>query len=373
LYGGYINLAVLLVLSVILLNGGFFEKLFVCLIYDTYSDAIILILYSFFTKWIALDTGGNMHFGFVRIAMVLSAKFLDVIFFELLIRYKRKGGWIIDDSLYIGLSTIVLATSIAENFLVGIYYNALYNNLMKRDTMIVTVALVVIDVIAYIMCVKLSRSKMALIKEQMKTAAFESKMQDIKAAKELHEKTVKIRHDMKNELLNVKIKIEQGKFEEAKDYLEQILNVKLSKEHKIYTDNILVDTVVNKCIENCRSNGIDFKINIKSGIGNINEMELAILLSNLLDNAVEAAEKASEKWIEFSMYRNKDYLCINIKNSYVGNIIEKSSGLLTTKPDKENHGYGLSNVKDIVKKYNGNYNYDMGGKCFETVVNLLFL
>ncbi|MGN0514863.1 MAG: sensor histidine kinase [Lachnospiraceae bacterium] len=364
-------MAVWLVAAVMLLNGSFFEKLFVCLLYDIYFDALVLVLYSFFAKWMEYDANGYMVFGFARVAMVLSAKLLDIVFFELLIRFKQKDHWLVTKSVYIGLNAMVLATSIAERFLISIYYNATYNSIMKRDAMIVTIALVVIDIIVYIMCINLTRSNIDLIKERMKNAAYENKLQDIKATRELHEKTIKIRHDMKNELLKIKIKLEEEKIEEAKDYLEKILNVKLSKEHKIYTDNVLVDAIINKCIENCKNSGIEIKINVNGSIGNIDEMELAILLSNLLDNAVEAAVKTNDKWIEFTMCRNKDYLCIYIKNSYSGNVKKGDSGLLTTKQDKENHGYGLSNVRDIVKKHSGNYHYEMGETCFETKINLL--
>ncbi len=370
LYGEYIYSLLWIIVSIILLKGKVLEKIFVRGLYDVYFNLIVLVFYSFFDKWITYGQNGYMVFGFARVIMVLVAKAMDVIFYEFLIRYREKENVLIDNTLYAGLISMVYATSVAEKFLLSIYYNSSYDNRMHQDAMLVTIALVAIDMIVYIMCVNLSKSNIELVKERMKNAAYESRMNNVQAAKELHEKTLKIKHDMKNELLNIKMKIKEAKFEEADEYIEKTLNVKLASAHIIFTENMLVDAVINKCIEKCKEKNISIKTVIESSIGNIAEMDMAILLSNLLDNAIEAAEKTDEKKIEFNMHNDKDYLCVLINNSHNGSIVESEVGMSTTKSDKLFHGYGLSNVKDIVKKYNGNYYTDAQKSIFVTSIGL---
>lgn len=346
------------------------EKLFLIEISSVFTSTMILVLYSFFHRWMIYDADGYMVFGTTRVVMVLFVKGSEFLFYELLIWIKKREKFPIDNRLLVGLNAMVWTTGIAEEFLVDMYYNAAYGDRMQREVAIVTVAMLIANIVVYILCVSLINSNADLIKEKLKNAAYESRMKDVNAAIDLHRQTMKIRHDMKNELLKVRMKLEEQKADEAGTYLEEILKVKLAENHIVLTENMLVDAVINTCMETARNKGISIDVRIKAGIGNIEEMDMAILLSNLLDNAIEAAEKTEEKQIETRMVNRKDYLCIAIRNSYNGEIVRDQSELITTKEENAFHGYGLSNVKDIVQKYNGSYQCDMQDKEFVTYISL---
>ena len=78
-----------------------------------------------------------------------------------------------------------------------------------------------------------------------------------------------------------------------------------------------------------------------------------VILGNLLENAIFAAEKSEEKWIDISIYVDKGVFHATIKNTYNGELISKNEKLLTTKSNPNEHGIGLENVNKIVGKYNG--------------------
>lgn len=72
-----------------------------------------------------------------------------------------------------------------------------------------------------------------------------------------------------------------------------------------------------------------------------------VILGNLLENAIEAAEQTKEKWLLVDIRFRQGILRIDIENSFSGTLKEGR------KIEKDNHGIGLGNVKKIVEKYEG--------------------
>ncbi|MDE5777422.1 MAG: ATP-binding protein [Lachnospiraceae bacterium] len=81
------------------------------------------------------------------------------------------------------------------------------------------------------------------------------------------------------------------------------------------------------------------------------------MLSNLLNNAIEACEKIEDqKYIKIKLILESHNLILSIKNSYNGKLIKMGDQLETSKEiDTESHGYGLKNVIKVVKDNDGDY------------------
>ena len=86
-----------------------------------------------------------------------------------------------------------------------------------------------------------------------------------------------------------------------------------------------------------------------SGIRN---EDLCTVLSNLVDNAVEACEKltADTKTVEIEADAVNGFFLLSVSNPVMNGV---GTGLKTTKRNKKNHGIGLKNVERTVKKYAG--------------------
>ena len=86
----------------------------------------------------------------------------------------------------------------------------------------------------------------------------------------------------------------------------------------------------------------------------LKEDEIIILLGNLLNNAIEAAEKCGAgRMVLVRIVREERQLVITVKNSYAGQLHLEDGRILTSKPDEENHGYGLAAIQDIAGRYDG--------------------
>lgn len=124
---------------------------------------------------------------------------------------------------------------------------------------------------------------------------------------------------------------------------------------KEYCSNTIVNQIIYLMKNRCTD--IEFEANVDvNSIIEIDELSLSSVMLNLLDNAYnycEADKKSSEKYIKLTMNMRGDYLTINVVNSYSGKVKAK-------KADKSSvlreHGWGRIIIKDIAKKYGGQFN-----------------
>ena len=101
----------------------------------------------------------------------------------------------------------------------------------------------------------------------------------------------------------------------------------------------------------------------------IPSIDMTIILGNLLDNAIEAASEVKESpYIDVKIKYDKGRLFLQVKNPYVGEVIEKDGRFITTKNDRENHGIGLDSVAKVVLKYDGTMSVDYIDNIFSVAV-----
>ena len=85
----------------------------------------------------------------------------------------------------------------------------------------------------------------------------------------------------------------------------------------------------------------------------IEAYDLCSIFSNILSNSIEASESCSKKEIHVELNNSEDEIIITISNYYDSVIHIKNDEIQTTKSDKSMHGWGIKNIQDSVKKYNG--------------------
>lgn len=186
---------------------------------------------------------------------------------------------------------------------------------------------------------------------------------------EQHQQEIrKIRHDMKNQIAGIYGYLETGELEEGKREIRSILKQLEKAEQKLFTANAVVNGILNMKYAEIEAKEIHAKFDVKlpEKLG-IFGTDLGILFGNILDNAIEACMSCEkEKWIDlFVIYQNKGVV-ICCKNS----CSETVSDLHTRKADKQNHGLGLSSVKQIAEKYNGDVRWESEKASFTLNINL---
>ena len=124
--------------------------------------------------------------------------------------------------------------------------------------------------------------------------------------------------------------------------------------------------------------GIRFEADFQYN-GEISAFDIGMILSNLLDNAIEACEKIEQerRFIRISSKRKNHFLLIDVKNSFDGAINLQDNGQLPFSTKESNapdiimeHGIGLKNVSDIAERYYGGVNVKVKEKVFHITVML---
>ena len=173
-----------------------------------------------------------------------------------------------------------------------------------------------------------------------------------------------VRHNMKNNLVSILAYAENGDNEKIIRFVNEIMEEGGIKTSTVTNSgNIVIDSLIGYWYVEAKKVGIDFSVNLNIPM----EMpfrgaDICLILGNLLENAVEAAQKAEgKKYIRLHMKYDKNNLLLFVENNYKGVLIKtKDKRLKSTKTDAGNHGVGLSSVYRIAAKYHGVVTIDDG-------------
>lgn len=141
---------------------------------------------------------------------------------------------------------------------------------------------------------------------------------------------------------------------ELEDILANIFP-KTLQEPVIETGHIVIDGLINSKLHFTLANSIEVlsDIRVPKDI-HIESIDLAVLLGNLLDNAIEGCLTVeSNRMIELKLVFEGNHLKVRIANTFDGIVNKQGQHLLTRKEDASIHGFGLKSVKRIVEKYHG--------------------
>ena len=104
----------------------------------------------------------------------------------------------------------------------------------------------------------------------------------------------------------------------------------------------------------------------------MNTTDLAVILANGLDNAIEAAQQmpVGQGFLQITAETTGQYLKLTICNSTAKPPILKEGKLVTTKKDNHLHGFGLESIKILAQQYDGDMHIDYAGQFFTLTVLL---
>lgn len=164
----------------------------------------------------------------------------------------------------------------------------------------------------------------------------------------------KFKHDFNNYAIGLQAYIKDGNFQGASSYIKELEEKFNPGEDIIETGNTALDAILSTKIAIAESKGISVntKIQIPEDIS-VEPIDMCVIFGNALDNAIEACERieAGNKNISITIICKDEAILCKIVNSAQ----KPANSLLgTSKVDKQNHGFGLENIKTTLAKYNAN-------------------
>ena len=169
--------------------------------------------------------------------------------------------------------------------------------------------------------------------------------------------TRQIWHDLHNHLLAINTLIERGDTVSAKKYIQEVSEEIDLNILPVKTDSPVLDALFYKKKNQAQQHGIELSLDINCSFQNtgITDYDLCSIFGNLLDNAIEAliASKVSEKTISLTINQKMNLFYISCSNSYDTKLMSCENSYRTTKQIPQQHGLGLSRLRQLSKKYHG--------------------
>lgn len=166
----------------------------------------------------------------------------------------------------------------------------------------------------------------------------------------------KLRHDMKNHLNIIRTFLHNRDLDGAENYFRE-LDHEIVPGTKVYCPNSIVNAVLNTKEQLAQSEEIayTYQVDLNESPA-IDSIDLCSLLSNTLDNAIEACRKipdVSQRFFTVKARCKNGYFSYEIVNSKNNEVRTENGIYKTDKQDLDSHGIGLRNVTAVVEKYNG--------------------
>ncbi len=182
------------------------------------------------------------------------------------------------------------------------------------------------------------------------------------------------RHDYHNHIQAMQASMALGRYEEVCGYLRQLNDDLSNVDTVVKTGRVMIDAILNGKISIAARNGI--AVNARAKIPEelqINDVDLCVIIGNLLDNAIEENKKleAEKRFLRVYMGLKNTQFYIAVTNA-AGKKQKKTGAIFSSSKGAE-HGFGLTRVKGIVRKYDGIFSADSedGGFTAEVLLPVL--
>lgn len=194
-----------------------------------------------------------------------------------------------------------------------------------------------------------------------KTALFERSrfaLENYELITQLSEDSRKRNHEVRHQIQTMYEMIEEGQSEKAREYALSILEGIDKREIRTYSDNIVVNATLAAALGTAIRDGIrvEYHVNIPKELS-MEDVDLNILLSNMVENAVEACsrmEDTGKAYIDITISKHNKFLFIECINSVdMKESKPKYHEWVTTKKNVREHGYGIPLMEQIADKYAG--------------------
>ncbi|MBQ8966441.1 GHKL domain-containing protein [Ruminococcus sp.] len=133
--------------------------------------------------------------------------------------------------------------------------------------------------------------------------------------------------------------------------------------------NRILAIVMGQKIAAAEAQGIDIGTDVEDiEFSFMNDLDITAIFANLWDNAIEACESVTNKWIKVSAEQRGGFILITFRNSYDGKLIRNGRKFRSTKSGHS--GVGLTIIRSTVEKYGGLLNLEAGQAEFAAEITL---
>jgi len=248
-----------------------------------------------------------------------------------------------------------MVLSIALNlFMIPKYADTLYTGRVLQGYFVISITLLFLmlffNAIFLLMAISINRN----VRLQQENQLLSMQQQRYESLKAAIEEARQARHDLRHQLCQLAALAEEGDLEKIKAYLSGAVS-RIPSLEMHFCENRAADSVVGYYCALAKRENIPYSVQIDlPECLPVDEINLCLVLSNLLENALEASLRTApaRRRIKLTAYLHGNSLAlIQVENTYDGVIREKGGIFQSSK--RKGDGVGLQSVRHIAEKSGG--------------------
>lgn len=240
---------------------------------------------------------------------------------------------------------------------IAFFPNTLYDH---PDNILVSILLMLTMLVSYVVVFRYLDSETKQMEESLKNVMFESYIKGLESQNylvEQSERNLKIlRHDMRHFSMMINALLEQGEYAEIKNITGHLDEVVDENRIKHYCENLIVDTILLSLTEKAEALGIALYLDVQVPRQiPVNEYEFAMVLANLLENAIVSLKHAepANRCINAKIHCTNKILLIDMENHCDEELLFDSITGLPKSRRGKGHGLGMKSVWAFCDKLGG--------------------
>lgn len=346
-------------------NIKFYNRLLVVLIWLVIAgvyEIIVGLLMGFILGVTVEEAFANIYIYLISVIIAKFAMYITIKLLVILVKPKSKDIKV----KYSLLNTLLPISSLVVLWILSYISYSIDNNIVNMLVLVASILLIISNIAAFVIFDFNIKNSIRIEQQNMENVLLQQQKIEMQELLEQQLHSNQEIHDIKHKMFTLKSMLDANN-SEATNMVNELCNIYTSKEMIKYTNLPDVDILLNtkKRHAELKKKNIQYSIVLNEEM-KINTTDLCVLLGNILDNAIEHSVNGGNISMHIGM--KNDFICIKCVNTTEHSDIE--IGVSTKNNKFKLHGYGLTNMAEIVKTYEGRIDYTLENQEFEIKILL---
>lgn len=364
--------------------------IFIILCHILFKDSMRKKLYTWFVSWFIMIGCEFIVVGILQltwgkdaiivtstpIRVVLSTimmKILNLLVFKLICSMTKTSK----DEQYPAIVSLFFCIPISSFVIcVGLCYLGESLDILTANNMFLLfgcVLLLAANAIAFIICDHLILAMNQVREYEIMETKRQLEAIHYKSVNDMNENVKTILHSMNGVMQAMDALYQSNETEQLCKVFCELRKELTDVGQTIYCGNPLIDAILSEKAKIAYEQNILYMVFIEPGfiMSDMKSIDIISLVSNLIDNAMEAAAKCEQGFVDIKMFRANDgeIIVLKFKNNFIDLPVECGGNFKTKKQNPSLHGIGIRQVKKIVEQYKGDIDISYNDYIFEVVIN----
>lgn len=327
-------------------------------LFDAFLLAMDYLVY-LIIDWLALDS--NLSEQLYGSGAVLAYLLVKVILFFFILVIRKQFG---KKSIEMMLDTEWLRLLFFPVFTIAVIYAMLsvfeHVQTVEQANLLAVIAfgMVGMNIVVFYLINDIVEREMKLHENKVFQIQAKNQLEMYKSISENFDNQKRKTHEYKNQISCIESLLVKKQYSKLEEYVKKIYGSMNNEPDAINTNNVIVNAILNTKYHEAEEKGIVFvfRVNDLSEL-KMKDEDVVTILSNLLNNAIEACELCeNNKVIKFKFIQEDDMIIIAVKNTFNYDVIYENGEIKSTKTSSvDEHGVGIKNIIKTIEKYAGSY------------------